>query len=226
MNEFSERFKLKTNSELIRIVKNPLDYYEQVVQAAKEELVSRGLSEYNINEFKIREDTKLENDFILTPTVERINRYFQKNTKEDRIISGLIILLSLYAMFGLYAGFELLIFALSKQKISTLIFATILFIPAIAVFLFWKRNKYGWILVCFILSYAVIESIVKYLTAYLYDKDGMAISFVFTLIFGFLLYLISSRKIRSIYGINEKFMGIAIGTALCLSILISIALIN
>ncbi len=45
MNEFSERYKTFTNSDLLRVIEDQADYQSEAVEAAKSEIEQRNLSD-------------------------------------------------------------------------------------------------------------------------------------------------------------------------------------
>jgi len=229
MNQFTEIYKLKSNSDLIRIIKNPTEYQELALEAAKEELFERGVTEKDINEAEIVDIKKEEVDYIITPIFKRINLYFGSNTTEDNIILSLSVLLGLWSIIGLLQSWGLFKYALSDISnidFSIFIFLLIMIIPPMATVLFWKRKKIGWILLAILLTYSMLESIIKFLNAYLYDKPDIIINFGIAIVFGLLLYLVCKPKIREIYRVNNKIMIHAIGWTFCYILVLYIYMIR
>jgi hypothetical protein len=98
--------------------------------------------------------------------------------------------------------------------------------PMISAILFWKRNKLGWILLSVLLTYSIVESIIKFLNAYLYDKPGMVINFCVGIFLTLLIYLICKPKVREIYTVSNTVMYSAIGWTVGLILITYLCITN
>lgn len=218
MNQFTERYKQKSNSELVKIINNSYDYQELAINTAKEELRNRGIIDYNNIEQEINNNTIEKNDYNSNPIQDSLKLYFLDKSNEDKILIGICIVIIPWSLFMLYAAFSLLKFTFANGRYGGLIFIAFLILPTISTILFTRKIKFGWILISFLFTYSVVESITKYLNAYLYNTEGMLNSFIFGVIFGTFQYLICQPKFREIYKVKDKLMWLTIGLSTCVSI--------
>lgn len=224
MNPFRERYKSKSNSELIRIIKNPIEYQELALEAAKEELIVRGVSENEIVESEITAIPEVKDNFILSPILNKVKSYFKGNSTEDNIILIISILLGIGSAAGLLMSWT---FIRRGIDLESSIFLLINLVQPIIAFLFWERKKIGWIIITITLTYLLVLSIYNFYNPYyLHSDEEVLVYFRNSIFYGVLLYLICKSKVREIYKINAKVMTHVIGWTIGVEIILYIYLVS
>ncbi len=176
-NNFSDRYKTYSNIELISILDNQEDYQPLAIEAAKDELNKRQLSETEIREAsqlitakklqqeKEREkikavETKIKaagNSVIdtLNPVQSGISST-EKTIRFIVIVYGLIFLYQLISDFRAHLAIANNFSLLPVASIAHLL--PLILLP-VALFTFWNRKTIGWILLTIFVTYATVGEI-------------------------------------------------------------------
>lgn len=180
MNQFSERYKGLNNANLIKIIEKQADYQLEAVEAARQELDSRKLSEAEMNAAKDElaeldlekaSQSKTQNELeeklrslkasaldTFNPIQESIPTTADKKIKLISIFYGLILL------YEWYKDSDLISLILSQDfslwDWSTIFYAIPFFFLPLAIILFYLKKKIGWIMMGFYLSTSIVIDIV------------------------------------------------------------------
>jgi DNA-binding transcriptional MerR regulator len=169
MNDFQRRFKNYDNQQLLKIIEDAENYEPAAVEAAKLELSKRDVSQEEIQAAskalqekrakveQTREQMKKAEQkakSLGAEILETVNPIKKNPQNSDEKINLIAI------VFGLIAIFQIVWIFGTPQLIAPSIIdvVPILLLP-IAVFLFWKRNKIGWVLMTALFVYNIINSI-------------------------------------------------------------------
>ncbi|MCB9195067.1 MAG: hypothetical protein H6600_09415 [Flavobacteriales bacterium] len=178
MNEFIERYKTYSNSDLLKVIEKQSDYQAKAVEAAKSEIQERNLSDQEFQEAKNvlkneREERKKLNDkkALIEQKVKAIGSTFfdtinpiQKSAPSaEKLIRLITIVFGLIPIVRWYNEFGLITSILTDDKggwdLSIVeYFLPLILLPA-AIILFWLRKKSGWILMASYLTYSTISTI-------------------------------------------------------------------
>lgn len=125
MNDFTEKFKTYSNTDLLKIIQNPDDYQPLAVETAKTIFTSRQLSEEDIENAKAelesqRQDKEiqtqkkkdLENKVknIADSLLETLNPIYTDTPTTDKIIKIICIVFGGLFLFQVYTEFGMLSF--------------------------------------------------------------------------------------------------------------------
>ena len=180
MNQFTERYKSISNSDLLKIIDKPEDYQILAVEAAKQELANRQLSDHEIANAKteLKSKTRIEEDEI------EKKKIFETQVKEfgidvseavmgismqtkkpgsPKIVRLLSLSLLIYLGFVLYDNFEKIIFLfqeIEKANIFSFVIVFRLSLIATTIILFWKHKRTGWILLATYLIFNIFGDII------------------------------------------------------------------
>lgn len=178
MNQFSERYRNISNADLFRVIENQIDYQPEAIEAAKNELNQRRLTDQDLTALKVEmvaEQEEKEKHLKKRIEIERkvkklgaaafdtINPIQTSASTPEKIIRlitivfGLIAILKWYNQFGLAA---LMLSEISLEWDFSMVeyFLPLLLLP-IAVIFFWLRRKIGWILMTTYLTYSAINGL-------------------------------------------------------------------
>lgn len=177
MNQFTERYKTYTNSDLLRVIETQSDYQPEAVEAAKTEINQRNLSDEELTEAKReleaeRQEYQKQNEknaeaqrkvkTLGTSAFDTINLIQGSAPTAERLIRLVIIIFGLIAIFKWYSQFGLVKFMLTDNSagwdLSMLKYLLPLILLPIALVLFWLRKKSGWILMAAYLTYSAISA--------------------------------------------------------------------
>jgi hypothetical protein len=175
MNQFTERYKSFTNSDLLRVIENQSDYQPEAVEAAKTEINQRNLPDQELSEAKSeleaeRQEKKKQNEkraeverkvkSLGTSVFDTINQIQESAPTTERLIRLVTIVFGLIAVFKWYSQFGLVKFMLTDNSAGWDLSMVEYFLPLIllpiALILFWLRKKSGWILMAAYLTYSTI----------------------------------------------------------------------
>ena len=177
MNEFIERYKTLSNSDLLRVIENQSDYQTKAVEAAKIEIQQRNLSDQEVDEAKStletdRQERKKQKEkravieqkvinlgtslFDIFNPIQKSTPTAEKLIRLITIVFGLIAVIKWYDVFGLIkimltdnsAGWDL----------SILVYLFPVIFLSIATILFGSRKKMGWVLMAIYLTYSAINT--------------------------------------------------------------------
>lgn len=178
MNQFFEKYRTLSNTELLRIIENQFDYQEGAVEAAKEEIKQRKLTKPELEEAKqklsIEQQVKrkqFENQIEIMNQLKKIGRSFfdslnpiqHSAPNSERLIRLITIVFAFFSIYLIYNQFELIIFMLSESLTDWNYGIVVYMVPLIllptATLLFGFRLKIGWILMYAYLTYSAVKAI-------------------------------------------------------------------
>jgi len=190
MNEFQERFKNFDNRKLLKIIEDTENYQSIAVEAAKLELSNRNVSDEEVqsikDEFKDRQAKidkrkgqikKVENKAkaIGTELFETVSPIQKEPQTIDRKINHIVIVFGLLATYQIFKEFGMIQFmftdSLAEWDFSMVLYFLPMIILPIAVFLFWKRNKIGWILMGAFFVYNIVNAIGIFFLTWEWSKE-------------------------------------------------------
>lgn len=219
MTEFTEQYKKLPKEELIDIIANASMYQPIAVETAKKELISRGVLEEHLDELiaqnaedtkqqqKLLQEKKQAKEAVQKAVFDPINPFLEGleyHERQIRFMSWIFTAIGLYVAFvflrffleyySFIVDFSPSIFSVEFEK-SYVLLIYLVYLIAIIVgpILFWKRSRFGWILITFIIISRVFDTIFEFLfyvnTPYL-RFDHMVDNFMRSdwRILGFLLY--------------------------------------
>ena len=178
MNEFIERYKTLSNSDLLKVIENQSDYQVKAVEAAKVEIQERNLSAQEFQDAtsvlvaekekrKKRDEKKaaIEHkvEAVSTTFFDTINPIQKSAPSAEKLIRLITIVFGLITIVNWYNEFGLITFMLTDDTggwdLSMVeYFLPLILLPA-ATILFWLRRKIGWILMASYLTYSAISTL-------------------------------------------------------------------
>lgn len=249
MTEFTERYKTLLDSELVEIISNSIDYQNLAVEAAQEEIARRGLKAVYINKLKLeistqqnekqkklaakrlKEDKRKETVYSFFDYLNPLQNGIDTTEKSIRLI---ILVYGGIAIYRIYTEVGMLRFMLTdneaKWDISVLEYFLPLLLLPVAIFLFWKRSKIGWILLSIFLAYKAVISVGLFFLYLGQEPTGLpmlnamfptvsSLDYLFSLLFfGGTLWQISKLEMREVFLITKKDMGQSIGITVGLTV--------
>ena len=237
MLEFEERYKKITNSELLEILSNPKNYKPLAIETAKKELLYRNLSSEDLSSAKLEnkykqldkkklnEQKKLKVD-KLNQTIysffDVINPLENGIETSEKIIRLFSLVFGGISIYKIYNEFGLLLFFFTEPDLNIDLGVIVYFLPIIilpiAVILFSKRKKTGWILLVAFLTYStIIPAVLFFLDLGHKSSQGPALDSVFPvmsnidylialLLFGSVLWTLNKKNIRKVFQVTKKTM--------------------
>ncbi|HEV8271307.1 MAG TPA: hypothetical protein VGQ04_08375 [Chitinophagaceae bacterium] len=234
--DFSESYKLISNTELLNILDHPGDYQPLAVEAAKNELLKRQLSETEIKEArepiiakqiqkeKQREKTKeIENKlktagYTLIDTLNPIQTGIPSTEKIIRLIVIVFGGLFLYQLIKDFKVHMLFIKDIPRFPFeSTLYLAPLILLP-IAIFTFGKKIRIGWFLLAIFLVFSTVGVLWVLIQYFLLGPPGnsgldrffphpsISTLIIQLIFFGGTLYTICKQNMRNEFSISENKM--------------------
>jgi hypothetical protein len=250
MNPFTERYKTLSIPDLLKIIDNPTDYQPGAVEAAENELEGRQLNDEELAAAKEENDAenqekqiKIEKYKVFEDKVkiigfsiaDELNPIKTGILSPDKIISRISILFGMLFLFQAFTQFGLILFIFtdksSKWDFSIVLYLLPYILLPLAVFLFWRRKKSGWILLAIFLVYSALITIVTFLMELRTDNSGgagigglfpatsLATYLVRLFIYSGCLWLICKNNIREIYAINKQMMFISAGVGVAVTVI-------
>jgi hypothetical protein len=190
MNEFQERFKNFDNRKLLKIIEDAENYQSIAVEAAKLELSNRNVSDEEVQsikgEFKDKQAEidkrkgqirNVENKAkeIGTELFETVSPIQKEPQTIDRKINLIVIVFGILAAYQIFKEFDMIQFmftdSLAEWDFSMVLYFLPMIILPIAVFLFWKRNKIGWILMGAFFVYNIVNAIGIFLLTWDWNRE-------------------------------------------------------
>ena len=235
-NNFSEYYKTVSNAELLSILEKPSHYQAAALEAAKKEFANRQLSTGEINEAK---QVLLDKQFQKIQQRERIKAVENKvkNTGQaifnnlnpfqrgisslEKSIRLIVIAFTLLFFYQLITQFKTTLFyikdipAFPLESFSYLLPQILL---PLAIFLFWKRKRVGWILLAALIAYTTVLAFAMAVQSFLWKSSNVsALDNLFPMpsiasaLFSLALwiatfYIVCKPAIRQAYLIDEKKM--------------------
>lgn len=178
MNEFTERFKSKSNVELLNILDNPTAFQKLAIEAASSEISDRDLSDDELNaakeelltqkraeEEKIDRKKEKERKIFETvsPVLELFNPVQKNEVNSEKLINGISLAFLCVWGYQLFKNFALIQYIFTSGDSGwdfSLItfFLPIMYLPFM-IYLFWKKKSTGWILLSIYLTYSAVNTI-------------------------------------------------------------------
>ncbi|MEI6123898.1 MAG: hypothetical protein WCQ95_09720 [Bacteroidota bacterium] len=242
MNPFSEKYKLSRTSDLLKIIECPDEYQPLAVEAAKFEIADRQLTDIELNEAKtelefqrqenkIRIDKKREIENNVRRNIFNFLNTFnliQKSTPtSDKLIKLISIVFGAISVYKIYNEFNfitsLFTYNSGHWDLWTVLYILPLIFLPIAIVLFWRRKKIGWILLVVFLTYSIINLIALIYVIINSKSSGSPIidsifprpSFIEPILvlifFGGALLTICKKNVREKYGIDNRHLIASIG---------------
>jgi hypothetical protein len=177
LNDFTEHYQKISNTELLAILDSPEEYQELAVEAAKEELNRRSLSEKEINEArqplelkkeqKIKQVEKVKQFESVIKTagqnfIDTINPIQSKIHSEEKTINLIVIILGGIFLFQVIKDFNLhiaVILDFPRFPMESIMHILPLLTLGTGTFLFWKKKKNGWILLSIFLTFSIVTAL-------------------------------------------------------------------
>lgn len=228
MNQFSEKYKASSNADLLRIIGNEKDYLPEAIQAAKEELSVRRLSDEDMALGRAeleREDADAENtqnrqkeiqnelkekttsvvDY-LNPAEDEEEDEKQDDQAPPKIINTISIVFLIISVLQIATQWDMLksFFANPGWDFGVFMYFFPLIIAPIATILFWLKKPIGWILLCIYLGFGLMGFLwVLFIS---FDPTYLLGSLFFT----GTLWVICQQRIRNVYKISTNTMYLTI----------------
>lgn len=250
MTEFTELYQKLSNSELLEIIAESEKYNPIAVETAKTEIESRKLTENELNQAKSkiaekenakkreiekrkeREEKIKKSTSTLFDTINPIQNGIQTPEKIIRLTILIFGCLAIYRLYKELVMFQIIFHeGISDWDLSMLEYFFPIIILPIAVILYWKRNKIGWILLSIFLTYSAFNAIVLFFMNLGRQPSGIpALESIFptvspfvyiatVLFFGGFLFLNSKIGIRDIFKITKKQMITTIGLTIIVNLI-------
>jgi len=234
--DFSEFYKSISNTELLNILDNPGDYQPLAVEAAKNELLKRQLSETEIKEAreqiiakqiqkeKQREKVKAIEDkvkatgYSLLDTLNPIQTGIPSTEKIIRLIVIVFGALFLYQLIKDFKIHEIYIKDIPRFPFDSILYLAPLLLLPVAIFTFWKKIRIGWFLLAIFLVFSTVAVLWELLQYFLLGPPGNSglnsffpqpsgSTLIIQLIFyGGTLYTICKQNMRNEFSISENKM--------------------
>lgn len=178
MNPYSERYKKLDNFTLFKIIDIPGDYQPEAIEAAKEELASRRLTDDELTVLneeiaaqKIDQRLKAEKisaikdkaKGALHTVTEAVHPIQFEELTVPKAVKWICILMALLFLYQLYAQYGLLMYMLANDTGSlgfsmVMYFLRPLLIMPVGGILFALRKKSGWVLLAGYFNYMAINT--------------------------------------------------------------------
>lgn len=177
MNQFTERYRTFSNSDLLRVIENHSDYQPEAVEAAKTEINQRKLSDQEIKDAKSeleaerqeqqgQKEQKAEVERKVktfgTSIFDTINPIQKSAPTAEKLIRLITIAFGLISVVKWFNEFGLVKFMLTDNSagwdLSMIEYFLPLVLLPVATILFWLRKKSGWILMSAYLTYSAISA--------------------------------------------------------------------
>lgn len=235
--EFTEKFKTYTNTELLRIIDNPDDYQPNAVETAQAIFSDRQLTEEEIkiakDELEVERQEKLkkeekkravEDKFknISKSILDNVNPIQSETPTTEKTITIISLLFGGLFLFQLYKEFGMISYMFTDlsedwDSIIGLYFFPLVVAPT-AIILFYKKNKFGWLLLTIYLTYSAISAFGLFILTINMEPLGIAAldslfpqtspipHFLTFLFFAGTIWVISRENLRTVYSISKQTM--------------------
>jgi len=240
-NNFNEYYKKISDTELLSILDNPGDYQPIAVEAAKQELASRQLTDIEIREArhpllakqaqkeKEKErikavETRIKNvghSFI--DTINPIQSEIPATEKTIRLIVIVFGGIFLYQLIKDFRTHVAIVKDIPSFPFESILHLSLLILLPVAIFTFWKRKKLGWILLTIFLTFSAVGAMWSLFHSFTWNPSGFpAMDNLFprpdptTYIIQLLLLIatllvLCKKNIREAFSVDKQTMGVTIG---------------
>jgi|TARA_B110000971_G_scaffold92928_1_gene95597 hypothetical protein len=250
MTEFTELYQKLSNSELLKIIAESEKYNPIAVETAKTEIESRQLTEQELNQAKSniaekenakkieiekrkqREERIKKSTSTLFDTINPIQNGIQTPEKIIRLTILIFGCLAIYRLYQQLGMFQIIFHeGISDWDLSMVEYFFPIIILPIAVILFWKRNKLGWLLLSIFFSYSALNAIVLFfmnlgrqssgntILENLFPTVSPAVYIITLLFFGGFLFLNCKEGVRNVFKVSKKTMFATIGFTLFINLI-------
>jgi len=257
MSEFTELYRTLSNSELLKIISESEKYKSVAVETAKLEIESRKLSQHDLQEarnqikakeeakklkkekLKNKEDWLKQNAFTFFETISPIQNGIQT---PERIIRLITVLFAAIAIYKVYREFWFISYMLNNGldnwDLSTLVYLLELALFPIAVILFWKRKKIGWILLTLLVTSSAISSLGLFFDNFnrqpsslpgldkLFPTVSPMTYFTAFIFYGASLWLICKKSVSSFFKVSEKTVFLAVSLTIIAQLIVILLLLD
>ncbi len=240
-NEFRDYYKSISNSELLSILDNPGIYQPMAVEAAKEEYSNRQFSESDIQEARepqIARQVKREKqkekvkelEFKVKATghsfIDTINPIQTEIHSTEKTIRLILIVFGGLYIYGFIKDFSkhfVYLRDILRFPYESIPFLLPKIVLPIALYAFWKRKPFGWVLLSAYVSYASVGAIGLLIQALnwkpigfgnldnLFPRPSLTTHIVQLLFLVGVIYILCKTNIREVYGISKQKMTATIG---------------
>jgi hypothetical protein len=231
MNPFSETYRLYSDEELIELLTNKSSYQQLAIEAAEAELERRKLTVGQIHliqeELSERnEERAMQNAKQLKPVLtvrSNIEKFVAELDPNDQItpskaisyISISLIVILLYHFFMEQSIFLSNIRHFSLNDWYYIMWAVPYVYLPVAIVLFWKKYRWGWLLLHIWAVYNLLTVLFFYIMEYRfgfagnfayssYASTGMLSYITSILTYGGLLVYLNRNEIKNIYKIDRN----------------------
>ena len=227
MNAFEEKYQSVSDLELIKILENPEGYLPEAIEAAKNEMAKRNLTETEMTAVKNKfaeesaaRQLKKENKDkagqeiykLLIWVYDAFHPFRDHITRAEKDIRSISIVLSIYAIFSIYNAMWLVSTVIIWDFYMVLFAASYLWFPA-AIVLFWFRKRAGWLMLASFALYKAFSLIALmvsdwYFQSELYNLDhsftffSWAVQLFHILIYGGSCWLLAKERVRNVFSID------------------------
>jgi hypothetical protein len=237
MSQFSQLYKKLSEQELLTIIAESHKYEPEAVQTAKNELDSRKLTREEIQlaeaelfnrqaakqqQAKQWNDNKALLNTSLYRILETLNPVDNGVISQEKIIHLTVVVFGGLAAYNLYhqryAIWMMLTGEWGEWDVATFDYLIPITVFPVAVFLFWKKYKEGWLMLAGFLTYTTLVTIVLMLINWdniYFEPTMMGDMFpgysmgVFVMSFLFhasYLWLLCKPKLRSAFNVSRDAM--------------------
>lgn len=234
MNEFAERYKKTSTSDLLKIINNPSEYQALALEAATAEIANRQLTSEQLDEARAAleaDQQRIEQGRATQRAIEdKVNAWSATVTdavnpyqtgpitanRQIQAISIFFLVLALYYIYNAYDFVGFLLFSDSAEFDPSLILYFLpLIITPLAAFFFWQRKKIGWMLVTIYLTYVSVSEVLLFVRAlnmreYTGDILFPSIPLVqyigATIVYMWCLWVACKASIREHYAVGKEAM--------------------
>lgn len=248
MNQFSERYKSLSNSELLKIIDNAADYQPLAVETARREINARKLTDLELDKareelryIQEKENQKEAKKRELTQNVRKIVMYIsdalnpiQKSpVSTGRLINLISLVFAGIAVYIVIKGIGMLNFMFTENEewdFSVVLYLLPLIWLPLATILFWARKRLGWTLLSIYLSYNAVILIDTLIITWNFEPTGIAaldsmatspvVSLMTLIFYVATICSVSQKKLRSVFNINKISMITTMGITVFISTLI------
>lgn len=242
LNELQAFYKTLSTTELLRILHNAEQYQPQAIEATKNELSNRQLSETEIEEAKrplFQEiERKVQQKEKISKAKNKVRSildslipHYDKPQKLINIITIAFTGILIYVIISQYEKLFSLASSMPYDFYENMLYLSPFLLLAIGTIAFWKRKKMGWLLLAFFTSYTILIQIATTIGLFASigrSGQGSEIMYLLTryfpsiilyaLFMSVLLYAIGAKGVRDIYNITPRLFAVAIIAAVLFTI--------
>jgi hypothetical protein len=208
-HSFAERFKRLEPVDLITIIKTPHDYQPEAVDAAKQELEGRQLTEVQLAEANAIYDGRIHEAQVKEENWKQVKGKAQHVAREispvqfgpqttDKYIRSVTVFAGVYFAYMVYRQFSYFSYSLSENFTALWLLYELLPLAWLGIggVLFGLKRKWGWALMAAFFWRAAIGSAFG---LFFMGLENSAKGAITALIFGAAFYAIMNKEVREIF---------------------------